>query len=129
MGVEEWAEQYRRAWERADDEAAGALFTDDATYKADPFAEPHRGREAIRAYWREVTASQSNVIVAIGRPVVEGSRAVVEWWTQMDDDGTPLTLPGALILDFSDDGRCRGLREYYNFKPGTRMPPPTDWGD
>jgi hypothetical protein len=127
--VEEWAERYRRAWEEADDEAAAALFTDDATYKSDPFADPHRGCEAIRAYWRQVTASQANVTVVMGRPVVEGSRAVVEWWTQMDAEGSPLTLPGALILDFSDDGRCRALREYYNFKPGERMPPPSDWGE
>jgi uncharacterized protein (TIGR02246 family) len=127
--VHEWAEQYRRAWEEADDEAAGALFTEDATYKSDPFAEPHRGREAIRAYWREVTATQSNVSVAIGRTVVEGNRAVVEWWTQMDAAGEPLTLPGALLLDFADDGRCQALREYYNYKPGDRMPPPSDWGE
>jgi uncharacterized protein (TIGR02246 family) len=126
--VDEWAEKYRRAWEEADDEAAGALFTEDATYKSDPFGEPHRGREAIRAYWRQVTALQSNVKVAMGHPVVDGSRAVVEWWTQMDAEGEPLTLPGALILDFVEDGRCRALREYYNFKPGERMQPPSDWG-
>jgi uncharacterized protein (TIGR02246 family) len=72
--VEHWAERYARAWEDADDEAAGALFTDDATYRSDPFREPHRGRDAIRAYWREVTASQSNVSVSMGRPIAEGRR-------------------------------------------------------
>jgi ketosteroid isomerase-like protein len=126
--VEDWAERYARAWEDADDEAAGALFTEDATYRSDPLREPHRGRDAIRAYWREVTASQSNVVVAVGRPVVDGRRAVVEWWTQMDNDGTPVTLPGALILDFDESGRCRALREYFNLELGTRMPPPDGWG-
>ena len=104
MRPEEWAQRYARAWEDADDEAVGALFTDDATYRSDPFREPHRGREAIRAYWRGVTASQANVVVDIGRPVVAGDRVVVEWWTQMDSDGTPVTLPGALILDFDESG-------------------------
>jgi hypothetical protein len=111
-----------------DDEAAGALFTKDATYRSDPFGEPHRGRDAIRAYWRRVTATQSNVAVAMGRPVVAGNRAVVEWWTEMDSDGTPVTLPGALILEFDESGRCRALREYFNLEAGSRLPAPDGWG-
>jgi ketosteroid isomerase-like protein len=126
--VEEWAERYARAWEEADDNAVGALFTEDATYRSDPFKEPYRGRDGIRRYWREVTATQANVEVAIGRTLAIESRALVEWWTQMDSDGTPVTLPGALILDFDEGGLCRALREYWNLEIGTRMPPPKGWG-
>jgi hypothetical protein len=126
--VEQWAERYARAWEEADDEAAGALFTEDATYRSDPFHEPHRGRDSIRRYWREVTATQAKVEVAVGRPIVVGSRAVIEWWTQMDNDGVPTTLPGALILDFDGSGLCRALREYWNLQVGARVPPPQGWG-
>jgi SnoaL-like domain len=126
--VEEWAERYARAWEEADDNAVGALFTEDATYRSDPFKEPYRGRDGIRRYWREVTATQANVEVAVGRTLAIESRALVEWWTQMDSDGTPVTLPGALILDFDERGLCRALREYWNLEIGTRMPPPKGWG-
>ncbi len=129
MRVDEWAERYRRAWEEADDEAAGALFTEDAVYRSDPFEEPHRGRDAIRAYWRQVTALQSNVTVVVARPIVDGRRAVVEWWTQMDVDGSPVTLPGALILAFDENGLCVALREYFNWEQGRRVPPPAGWGD
>ena len=129
MGVKEWAERYRLAWEGADDDAAAALFTEDATYRSDPLEKPHYGRDAIRAYWREVTAVQSNVSVAVGRPIVDGNRAVVEWWTQMDVAGEPVTLPGALILDFDEEGLCRALREYYNWVQGTRAAPPVGWGE
>lgn len=128
MRVEEWAERYARAWEEADDNAVGALFTEDATYRSDPFKEPYRGRDGIRRYWREVTATQANVEVAVGRTLAIESRALVEWWTQMDSDGTPVTLPGALILDFDERGLCRALREYWNLEIGTRMPPPKGWG-
>jgi hypothetical protein len=38
----------------------------------------------------------------VGQPTVAGNRAVVEWWTQMDNEGTPVTLPGAGILDFDE---------------------------
>jgi uncharacterized protein (TIGR02246 family) len=126
--IDEWAERYARAWEEADAEAVGALFADDATYLADPFAEPYRGREAIRGYWREVTDRQANVEVSIGRTIVAGARALVEWWTQMDSDGIPVTLPGALLLDLDENGLCTALREYWNLAPGRRTAPPAGWG-
>jgi uncharacterized protein (TIGR02246 family) len=126
--VEEWARRYARAWEEADAEAAAALFTEDATYRSDPFGEPHRGREGVRAYWRDVTASQAKVVVDVGRILADGNRVLVEWWTQMDSDGTPVTLPGALILDFDEAGLCRALREYYNVEVGRRLSPPEGWG-
>jgi hypothetical protein len=47
--VEEWLEQYRRAWEQADVETTVSLFTEDAGYDSHPFREPHIGSEAIRA--------------------------------------------------------------------------------
>ena len=46
----------------------------------------------------------------------------------MDSDGTPVTLPGALLLDFDESGLCRALREYWNLEVGRRVPPPADWG-
>ena len=128
MDIVEWAARYARAWEEADDEAVGALFTEDATYRSDPFREPYRGREAIRAYWREVTARQAGVEVLVGRTMVAGDRALVEWWTQMDSDGTPVTLPGALLLDLQENGLCRALREYWNLEVGSRLTPPEGWG-
>ena len=51
LPLEEWAERYARAWEAADAEAAAALFTEDATYRADPFGDPYQGREGVRRYW------------------------------------------------------------------------------
>jgi limonene-1,2-epoxide hydrolase len=128
LRLDDWANRYARAWENADVEAAGALFTEDATYRSDPFREPYRGREEIRGYWREVTARQARVEVAIGRTMGVGSRALVEWWTQMDSDGSPVTLPGALLLELDENGLCKALREYWNLEIGTRLPPPEGWG-
>lgn len=45
-----------------------------------------------------------------------------------NDDGTPVTLPGALILEFDGSGRCQALREYFNLELGKRMSPPDGWG-
>jgi hypothetical protein len=110
MDVSEWIEGYRKAWEAGDSELVLTLFTEDASYRSNPFEEPHVGHEGIR-----------------GRPFVDGNRAAVEWWTTMASEGEEVTLPGCLLLRFDSDGRCSDLREYWNFTPGRREPF-EDWG-
>ncbi len=127
IDVETWARDYGRAWETRDPEAAAALFTEDATYRSNIFEEPHRARDGLSEYWTAVTASQSDVHVTMGRPIVDGDRASVEFWTRMTNDGVDITLPGCLLLTFDSDGRCRSLHEYYTFGEG-RLDPPPEFG-
>jgi hypothetical protein len=127
MTLDDWVEAYRLAWEGADADGAAALFTPDATYRSNIFEQPHEGREGVAEYWRTVTATQSDVRVRMGRPFVDGSRVAVEFWTTMDSSGETITLPGCLLLDFADDGRCLRLREYWQFAEGEREPPAV-WG-
>jgi len=127
MDVAAWLEAYRVAWERADADAAAALFSEDSTYRSNIFEEPYRGREGVKTYWETVTATQSDVTVRIGRPFGDGDRVAAEFWTTMKSDGADVTLPGCLLLHFDADGRCRSLREYWHFEPGTAQPPP-EWG-
>jgi ketosteroid isomerase-like protein len=127
VNAQEWLEAYRRAWEEGDPEAAAALFTDDAVYRSHPFRDPHVGREGILAYWAGATATQADVGVRFGEPVVAGSAVCVEWWATMRDEGAWITLPGCLYLHFAADGRCRELREYWHLADGRREPPP-GWG-
>jgi hypothetical protein len=125
--VREWAEAYRIAWEKADSEAAGALFTDDASYRSNIYEEPHRERAGVVEYWTGVTAIQSDVTVRMGEPIVDGDRADVEFWTTMSVEGAPVTLAGCLLLRFGDDGLCADLREYWQLIEGT-LQPPDGWG-
>jgi uncharacterized protein (TIGR02246 family) len=122
--VATWVEAYRRAWEERDPAAAAELFTDDCTYRSNIFEEPHRGRDGVAAYWSEVTATQRDVRVRMGRPLADGPRVAVEFWTTMENDGAEVTLPGCLLLAFDDSGRCRTLHEYYTFAEGRLEPPP-----
>jgi nuclear transport factor 2 (NTF2) superfamily protein len=128
MTVNEWIAGYRLAWEARDPNAAAELFSADSTYRSNIFEEPHRGQDGVRAYWESVTASQTDVRVLMGRPVVEGRRVTVEFWTNMRVDGEPVTLPGCLLLDFDDMGLCRRLREYWHYMPG-ELDPPEGWGE
>jgi hypothetical protein len=105
-----------------------SLFTEGAHYRSSPVQEPYVGHEQIRTYWRRGAGSQRRTQVRMGRPLVDGSRAAVEWWTTMVDDGEEVTLPGCLLLRFEPDGRCSDLREYWNLETGLRKPFP-GWGE
>ena len=127
IDVGSWAESYRQAWEQSDDGMAAALFTADATYRSNIFEDPHVGRDGISAYWRQATSTQQEIEVRMGRPIVEGRRASVEFWTTMENSGAEITLPGCLLLEFDEAGLCRSLHEYYEVGEG-RLGPPGEWG-
>lgn len=93
MSVADWIEAYGLAWRERDGDAAAALFTEDAVYRAHPLREPHRGRDAIHAYWSRATSTQEEFELRFGTPIVDGARAAVEWWAQMRVDGDEVTLP------------------------------------
>ncbi len=128
MKLEEWIAGYARAWERGDDQAIEELFSEQATYRSSPFREPARGHDEIRSYWRRATGSQRETRVRTGRPIIEGSRVAVEWWTTMIDEGEEVTLPGCLLLQFEPDGRCSDLREYWHLDRG-RLQAYDGWGE
>ena len=129
MTVQEWLDGYLRAWEEKDADAAAALFTEDASYRDNPFEEPHLGQDGVRSYWSGVTASQEDVRVRIGNAVVapDSRRAAAEFWVTMLNGGAEVTLTGILFLRFAGDGRCEELREAWHFAEG-RSDPPASWG-
>lgn len=124
---ESWLDAYRQAWIERDAVAAGVLFTEDAVYRDHAFQTPHVGRAAIERYWSTVTASQTEVELRYGVPIVGGRRLAVEWWANLVADGRPLTLAGEFLLTFADGGQCRELREYWVLAE-TRVEPPAGWG-
>jgi hypothetical protein len=123
----DWLARYRRAWIERDADAASRLFTEDATYREQPFEDPFVGRAAIRDYWARVTAAQTSVELRYGRPLVEGNRLAVEWWANLQTSDGPLTLAGEFLLLFVESGDCRELREYWVLTR-ERVEPPPGWG-
>jgi len=128
MTPAEWLAAYRAAWLQRDADAAAVLFTEDATYAEQPYQDAFAGPAAVREYWARVTATQSNIEMRYGTPISVGNRTAVEWWTTLVNDGAPITLAGAFILTFDASGRCRSLREYWQFTAGTHEPKP-GWGN
>jgi hypothetical protein len=125
--IHRWIDGYRNVWEAKDPDGAADLFTKDCSYRSNIFEEPYLGREGVRAYWADVTSTQSDVAVRMGEPFIDGSRVTVEFWTNMKVGGDEVTLPGCLLLTFDEDWLCSDLREYWHFQPGS-LSPPTEWG-
>jgi uncharacterized protein (TIGR02246 family) len=133
--VERWIGAYAQAWRDKDSGTVAELFTPDASYQSHPTRTPHIGRAAIRAYWTRATATQRELDLRFGQPIVAGNRVAVEWWAVMrDSDGGPprgddsVTLPGCLVLRFGTGGLCAELREYWNADLGRALPAPPGWG-
>jgi hypothetical protein len=136
MDHEGWIARYGRAWHDKNADAVTELFTEDCVYRSSPSEAPHVGKEALVAYWRRATATQRELDLRFGVPVVDGCRMTVEWWALIrDPDWRPgastdwVTLPGCLVLTFTPDGRCAELREYYNPVVGAAIPAPSGWGE
>jgi len=126
--VQRWLDDYRSAWVARDPEAAAALFSEDAIYQEQPYEEPYRGREGVREYWTKVTATQSDIRMSYGTPIVDGDRAAVEWWVTLKNDGFEITLAGEFYLVFDEQGLVRVLREYWHFGEGAPTPQ-AGWGE
>lgn len=128
VNVDNWLAGYQDAWVRRDPDAAAALFTDDALYREQPYEEPFAGAAAVHDYWAKVTASQRDVELRYGKPLVVADRAAVEWWVTMTNGGVEVTLAGSFMLRFAENGLCSELREYWHFGEG-RLAPLPGWGE
>jgi uncharacterized protein (TIGR02246 family) len=134
--VGEWIDAYSAAWIAKDADAAAALFTQDAIYEAVPgvVEQTFIGRDAIRSYWANITAPQSNVKIRRGEPIVDDQRGVVELWVTMRlPPVNPLgdqmvTLIETNVLSFDRSGLCSRNVEYWNLQMG-ELAPPEGWGE
>jgi hypothetical protein len=117
-----WAETWATAWPRQDVDAIAALYADGAAYRAIAFREP----DTPTGYLRSVFGEESDVACRFGEPVVCGQRAAVEWWGSWTEDGQTVTLAGATMLRFDQEGKVVDHRDYWNQESG-RIDPYPGW--
>ncbi len=122
-----WIRNYTKAWRGKDAKAIASLFAEDATYHSHPFRAAHQGRKGVLEYTLGALDIQEVYEVRFGKPVVEGSRAAVEYWTTMKEKTEDVTLAGCVMLHFTKNGLCKELRDYWVLKTG-REPAPPNWG-
>ena len=114
--AERWLMSYGAAWEHADPAGAAHLFTDDCRYYETPFSDPAAGREGVRTYWQVVPDRQREVVFGYQVLAVQAQTVIAHWtasFTRVPTD-VRVHLDGMFVLEFSADGLCRTLREWWH---------------
>jgi ketosteroid isomerase-like protein len=112
--VQRWLDAYVAAWRTYDIDSIANLFSQEATYAYQPWAEPIQGRDAIVTAWLS-DQDDPNSWEAAYRPLfVDGEHAVVVGETSYVDEKDYANL---FVLRFDDDGSCSAFTEWYMPKP------------
>ncbi len=112
-----WLERYKAAWENRDASAAGALFSEDASYHEMPFDTPFVGRAEIEAYWARVTAPQSDIRFSHDVIACAGDQGVAHWRAAFNAGGAAVELDGVFVCQFSADASAVvALREWWHVR-------------
>jgi nuclear transport factor 2 (NTF2) superfamily protein len=116
--VAAWLEGYEEAWETLDADQAAALFTEGATYRDNPYADPYQGRQGIREYWTTVTSDQRDVEFSYEVLSVSGNTGIAHWHSEFtqESSGSGIVLDGIFVLEFTPEGLCRSLKEWWHLQ-------------
>lgn len=117
---------WQESWEALDTEAIVALYATDALLSTEPFREPYRGRDGVRAYVSRVFGEKEDPQVHVGAPIVDGDRAAVSWWASLREEGVDTTLAGTSVLRFDPPGQVVEQWDTWNLVRELRRPP-ADW--
>jgi hypothetical protein len=112
-----WLDSYGRAWENQDPRTFAELFTDDATYHANPFSEPIRGRSAICDYWSNVIGSQDQVQFSYEVLAVTPNIGIAQWWASFVhiSSKTKVKLDGIFVVIFNGGKCCKVLKQWWHW--------------
>jgi ketosteroid isomerase-like protein len=109
-----WAETWEAGWRSHDVAAIVALYAEDCAYRSHPFRPVHQGRAGAVDYISQAFSTEQDPDPRFAVVAVSGDRAAVEWWCTALDDGQPVTLAGASLLRFGDDGLVVEEHDYWN---------------
>jgi hypothetical protein len=121
--VQGWLERYVEAWRSNDRGQIESLFTEDATYRYQPYGgDEHAsiGRQAIVDSWLAETDPPDSWEARYEPFAVEGDRAVAIGTSRYvaTDKGPERTYYNVFLLQFAGDGRCAAFTEYYMEEKG-----------
>ncbi len=109
--VHRWIDAYERAWRTPGTEPLASLFTDDATYSMQPYAEPARGLAAIAALWeRERDGHDERFSMTHEFVAVEGDTGVARIEVRYPDRSAEYR--DLWIMRFAGDARCLAFEEW-----------------
>lgn len=111
----------KSAWEEGNPDLIKKIFTQNATYRVDPFTKKLiRGLRAITEYWAQVPKYQRNVRFVYGPVFHMGdSRWGAEWkasYTKIETRGR-IQLRGVLFCELKGD-KISSFWEYWHIRGG-----------
>ena len=114
--AEDVRDAFKRARERTDPDAGVEIFSEDAEYRGDPFEEPMRGENAIRAFWNESAATQIHVEFDAERIWVMGRTILASWHAAYTrrDNADRIRLRGFLTFEVDEQGKVWRAREWWH---------------
>lgn len=115
--VLDWVDAYERAWRSPGTDALSRLFTDDATYVTEPYADPLAGLDAIAAMWEEERAGPDEVFTMTWQVVSCSDAVAVVHLDVRYGDPVHQEYRDLWVLRFAPDGRVLRFEEW-PFWPG-----------
>ena len=105
---------FKRGWERRAPDEIVELLDRDVDYRADPFAEPLIGLNAVRELWNDTAAGQAHVEFDAERVWVSGSTILASWHAAYTRRATAerVRARGFMTLELTDDRRILRLRQW-----------------
>lgn len=109
---------FARGWAKGQVDLILSVFGDDAVFVETPFAEPLQGGVAIRRYWSEVPANQSEITVTTGEIFTVGPWFSTEFKAvfRRRRTGDWVEAKGALFCETAQ-GRISEMRMYWHRRP------------
>jgi len=121
--VQKWLDDYVDAWKSYDPAAIGALFSQNAAYRYNPYDKPVRGRDTIVAKWIK-NRDKPNTYSAEYKPIaVDGNTAVTNGhslYYKADGKTIKRKFDNIFVLRFDDEGRCEDFCEWFMGPRGQR---------
>ncbi len=105
---------YERAWRSNDPDDIRAIFTPDAEYRTEPWAEPWRGHDGIVAGWLEAKDAPDSYTFDGDVAAVDGDIAILEGVTRYTGGKVYRNL---WVVRLADDGRARSFTEWFMKEP------------
>jgi len=119
-----WIDAWTRSWRARDPELLAPVYGDETTFRSHPFREPEPPLDYARWAYEE---EEGEPEVWMGKPLVAGDRAAIEWWAVVVENGEQVSLAGTSWLRFDEDGRVIDQHDSWGTTAG-RTPPWRDWG-
>jgi len=112
--IDNWIAGYRTAWESNAADDIRALFTETATYRTKPHADPWVGHEGIVTGWLDAADEPGDARFEWHVVAETEDLAFVQGVTRYSDDDDYSNL---WVIRFADDGRAAEFTEWWMTRP------------